>query len=122
MQNRAARPRTWTAFSGRAKKTTLRSGSRDLAAPIHRFLTFLQERPSIIPRMDQTLEVSEIGADSDPSKIVRFKGPLLISNLFTFQATVRNSRTAKLILDMTEVRSEEHTSELQSRQYLVCRL
>jgi anti-sigma B factor antagonist len=53
--------------------------------------------------MDQTLEVSEIGADSDPSKIVRFKGPLLISNLFTFQATVRNSRTAKLILDMTEV-------------------
>src|SRR3712207_7288952 len=26
------------------------------------------------------------------------------------------------ILDMVTVRSEEHTSELQSRQYLVCRL
>src|SRR3712207_7703558 len=25
-------------------------------------------------------------------------------------------------LDLTKVRSEEHTSELQSRQYLVCRL
>src|SRR3712207_8983322 len=29
---------------------------------------------------------------------------------------------AKLVFDMPPVRSEEHTSELQSRQYLVCRL
>src|SRR3712207_6889825 len=31
-------------------------------------------------------------------------------------------RNALLFLDKAEVRSEEHTSELQSRQYLVCRL
>src|SRR3712207_8636076 len=29
---------------------------------------------------------------------------------------------AKLLLEYRELRSEEHTSELQSRQYLVCRL
>src|SRR3712207_7016734 len=31
-------------------------------------------------------------------------------------------RLRSLGLDLLEVRSEEHTSELQSRQYLVCRL
>src|SRR3712207_8379443 len=30
--------------------------------------------------------------------------------------------TIKLLLSSFKVRSEEHTSELQSRQYLVCRL
>src|SRR5258707_8649587 len=30
--------------------------------------------------------------------------------------------TAPLIIDARRMRSEEHTSELQSRQYLVCRL
>src|SRR3712207_7329157 len=32
------------------------------------------------------------------------------------------ARTMREILDQAPVRSEEHTSELQSRQYLVCRL
>src|SRR3712207_7813717 len=32
------------------------------------------------------------------------------------------SRTSYGILYQSDVRSEEHTSELQSRQYLVCRL
>src|SRR3712207_8251178 len=31
-------------------------------------------------------------------------------------------REAQLLAQRTEQRSEEHTSELQSRQYLVCRL
>src|SRR3712207_7452327 len=29
---------------------------------------------------------------------------------------------SRLVVDSTQSRSEEHTSELQSRQYLVCRL
>src|SRR5258707_12010349 len=31
-------------------------------------------------------------------------------------------RAARPVLSCSDVRSEEHTSELQSRQYLVCRL
>src|SRR3712207_8232975 len=34
----------------------------------------------------------------------------------------RLSGVGELFRDVYEVRSEEHTSELQSRQYLVCRL
>src|SRR3712207_6887091 len=37
-------------------------------------------------------------------------------------ARVRAARGAHLHVELTCVRSEEHTSELQSRQYLVCRL
>src|SRR3712207_1058315 len=33
-----------------------------------------------------------------------------------------NAAIAKIVLDYPSGRSEEHTSELQSRQYLVCRL
>src|SRR5438445_5745733 len=33
-----------------------------------------------------------------------------------------NSKTAAAVCGVTPDRSEEHTSELQSRQYLVCRL
>src|SRR3712207_7267102 len=37
--------------------------------------------------------------------------------------TVEEAKTAETELDVVEgMRSEEHTSELQSRQYLVCRL
>src|SRR5438445_6096303 len=34
----------------------------------------------------------------------------------------RSSTTLPFVAPMTPARSEEHTSELQSRQYLVCRL
>src|SRR3712207_8314100 len=35
---------------------------------------------------------------------------------------VRNQRASSVANSVVEKRSEEHTSELQSRQYLVCRL
>src|SRR3712207_8714813 len=34
----------------------------------------------------------------------------------------RNDRMARVLQFRHQIRSEEHTSELQSRQYLVCRL
>src|SRR3712207_7847972 len=34
----------------------------------------------------------------------------------------RTGERLELLVDLDEARSEEHTSELQSRQYLVCRL
>src|SRR3712207_7295842 len=35
---------------------------------------------------------------------------------------IRGPQSAGLLLGRKDLRSEEHTSELQSRQYLVCRL
>src|SRR3712207_7667194 len=40
----------------------------------------------------------------------------------TFSAGALNAALAVLDADQISLRSEEHTSELQSRQYLVCRL
>src|SRR5947209_17121867 len=48
--------------------------------------------------------------------------------LYPFQPTLQSVPYQRLIpakdrkLALTRIRSEEHTSELQSRQYLVCRL
>src|SRR5258707_10430788 len=39
-----------------------------------------------------------------------------------FRRDLRPRDRANLVLDRAHLRSEEHTSELQSRQYLVCRL
>src|SRR5947209_19965827 len=48
---------------------------------------------------------------------------LPISSLVPFEHFVAQYRTCKSFLaGFTHLRSEEHTSELQSRQYLVCRL
>src|SRR3712207_7409670 len=38
------------------------------------------------------------------------------------RADLRNGGTVRVVRGRTVERSEEHTSELQSRQYLVCRL
>src|SRR3712207_7216796 len=62
-----------------------------------------------------------------------FPFPLyLLSRLFTYNPSSRNSPTLASVavsppssfipLANCAARSEEHTSELQSRQYLVCRL
>src|SRR3712207_8914062 len=46
----------------------------------------------------------------------------LISSLIASQRTIRCLKRYSDKAGHTEGRSEEHTSELQSRQYLVCRL
>src|SRR5947209_3865039 len=43
-------------------------------------------------------------------------------NAAAYDATPIGSRCEELAIDWLKERSEEHTSELQSRQYLVCRL
>src|SRR3712207_7972357 len=66
----------------------------------------LDEKPDALIRGDvarDELEVAEAGAE-------RLDGPRHHDGM-----TVRD-------VDHDDVRSEEHTSELQSRQYLVCRL
>src|SRR3712207_7956217 len=76
----------------------------DLAAPFLRVLKRMQEAgrvgPGVLPEEQEQVAMIEVrqhaGADPDPNHLL--------------EAHARG------------LRSEEHTSELQSRQYLVCRL
>src|SRR3712207_7470902 len=58
----------------------------------------------------------------DPTTACNFKCPECISLGLLNRGQISNDRVIELINEFHEVRSEEHTSELQSRQYLVCRL
>src|SRR3712207_7251108 len=49
-------------------------------------------------------------------------GLMLATMLFSASFTTGDTLTNSLRVQSLENRSEEHTSELQSRQYLVCRL
>src|SRR3712207_8683121 len=55
---------------------------------------------------------------STPSRPERLRRPSPVSALYR----VSRERTRTIPAKTSVVRSEEHTSELQSRQYLVCRL
>src|SRR3712207_8580225 len=51
------------------------------------------------------------------------KVPVLAeTDLDTVLATLEAEKPQVCVVDSVQTRSEEHTSELQSRQYLVCRL
>src|SRR3712207_8671886 len=54
-----------------------------------------------------------------PKLVVSFPSP---EKLGSRSPSGSNRATAKPESSLNELRSEEHTSELQSRQYLVCRL
>ena len=53
--------------------------------------------------MDQTLTITESGAEGGASRTFHLKGPLLISNLFDFQSKVRSCQAQNLVLDLTGV-------------------
>src|SRR3712207_7497701 len=64
--------------------------------------------------------------DALPIYAVRFEGgipaPLLFVEPAEEQVHLVMESTLGMLIVLVAVRSEEHTSELQSRQYLVCRL
>src|SRR5258707_12080419 len=64
-----------------------------------------------------TLFRSEVGEDLACASVPQFDG-LILTATGQSQAIGAPRHTVNRVL----VRSEEHTSELQSRQYLVCRL
>src|SRR3712207_8187489 len=68
----------------------------------------------------QKLPVSRLQRDLTDSTVLRNVGVPLGHSVIAIQSTLKGLR--KLILHEEAIRSEEHTSELQSRQYLVCRL
>src|SRR3712207_7290461 len=58
-------------------------------------------------------------------KLILFVLSGTVAALAGIVITLRNSTAAANVgvgFELTAIRSEEHTSELQSRQYLVCRL
>src|SRR3712207_7482785 len=62
---------------------------------------------------------SEIGKIAGASGYVTGIEPRKIDAVYRFEW---QNGSDDVLLDLGENRSEEHTSELQSRQYLVCRL
>jgi anti-sigma B factor antagonist len=51
----------------------------------------------------EPLHVEDISGTTASERILRLSGPVLISNLFEFQALVRASTAPTLILDLTQV-------------------
>src|SRR3712207_7128645 len=66
-------------------------------------------------KLDRTMQLN-VGGNSD------FLNMLERERLESKKISKTNAVTSVLDYDMGAERSEEHTSELQSRQYLVCRL
>src|SRR3712207_8194914 len=62
---------------------------------------------------------SLIGFEVTPSTVVGF---LTILGFSLYDTVVVFDKVDENVRDLDKSRSEEHTSELQSRQYLVCRL
>src|SRR3712207_7535378 len=58
-----------------------------------------------------------------PSHVRRVKGELMLIAHCQLRGAQRSFKLERIVqLTRIDPRSEEHTSELQSRQYLVCRL
>jgi anti-sigma B factor antagonist len=51
----------------------------------------------------EPLTIEDVTGGNSGERILRLKGPLLISNLFEFQAKVREDESRSLILDFTNV-------------------
>jgi anti-sigma B factor antagonist len=51
----------------------------------------------------ELLQIEDFGGAHEGYHVLCLRGPLIISNLFQFQATVRANTTRFLILDLTEV-------------------
>jgi anti-sigma B factor antagonist len=51
----------------------------------------------------ELLHIEVLGETHEGHRVLCLRGPLLISNLFEFQSTVRANTTSFLILDLTQV-------------------
>ena len=51
----------------------------------------------------EPLHIEDLSGPHEGHRVLCLKGPLLISNLFEFQSTVRANTTSFLILDLTQV-------------------
>lgn len=51
----------------------------------------------------EALTIEDVSGSQDGVRILRLKGPLLISNLFDFQTKVRTDTSSSLVIDFTDV-------------------
>jgi anti-sigma B factor antagonist len=51
----------------------------------------------------EPLSIEDRPGNGNNSRVLRLKGPILISNLFDFQARVRSNTARFLVLDLTDV-------------------
>jgi len=51
----------------------------------------------------EPLHIEDLGGTHEGHRVLCLRGPLIISNLFQFQSTVRANTTSFLILDLTQV-------------------
>src|SRR3712207_8224598 len=83
--------------------------------------------PKDLPGIASALEGAEaVGTDTETTSLSPRDGEARLLQLAvpgrTFVIDLFEVRDISPLKDVLEGRSEEHTSELQSRQYLVCRL
>src|SRR2546422_8519803 len=107
-----------------------------VAVPEATLLVISPWDPSVVSLIDKAIRVSDLGLNpTNDGKVVRVPMPSpteerrkeivkhLHKVLENHRTAVRNiRRDVKETIDTMEKRSEEHTSELQSRLHLVCRL
>src|SRR3712207_2792097 len=76
-----------------------------------------------MPLSDQATDVTRIeAATSAAQRLGSDHRTTLVKTLLDMDPDTRKSVALEVGRSLTSERSEEHTSELQSRQYLVCRL
>src|SRR3712207_9390174 len=80
-----------------------------------------------LKRREESLSEKSAALEALSSKLAKYLAPQVYNSIFVgAQEVAIASKRKKLTICFSDIagftRSEEHTSELQSRQYLVCRL
>src|SRR5690625_5942510 len=111
---RSARVRT---ARGAVNKTPQSSSQRSFPCRV------VALRKSLVARSDKAVSSSR-AKSAVRAKAAAIPGPKCFSSSgkSTFRTTVRRGKSLKDGASSPAIRSEEHTSELQSRGHLVCRL
>src|SRR3712207_7157510 len=82
-------------------------------------------RPTLFPSTPLSRSPGQSSHRPRPQRLTAMKPPIsrILAVTVVFLAGVASPAPAQVVeIENLQTRSEEHTSELQSRQYLVCRL
>src|SRR3712207_8832982 len=74
------------------------------------------------PADERVADFRDLVAGDRPPGTERGTGPVIVEGVPAVERLLTSPYRVRAVLGVPGRRSEEHTSELQSRQYLVCRL